>query len=69
MFSETKKFKAQKDKLKSVFDVLTQIEHPNIVKFHRYVTRKGTWKVGFITVKQIFYKKLHIAIKCQNQGC
>ena len=37
MFSETKKFKAQEDKLKSVFEVLTLIDHPNIVKFHRFV--------------------------------
>ena len=37
MFSETKKFKAQKDKLRIVFDALTQIEHPNIVKFHKFV--------------------------------
>jgi len=37
-FSETKKFQAQEDKLKSVFEVLTDIDHPNIVKFHRYWT-------------------------------
>jgi len=37
-FSETKKFKAQEDKLKNVFEALTLIEHPNIVKFHRYWT-------------------------------
>jgi len=41
MFSETKKFKAQKDKLREVFDALTQIEHPNIVKFHKYWTDDG----------------------------
>lgn len=40
-FSETKKFKAQKDKLRIVFDALTQIEHPNIVKFHKYWTDDG----------------------------
>jgi len=41
MFSETKKFKAQEDKLKNVFEALTLIEHPNIVKFHRYWTDDG----------------------------
>eukprot|EP00092_Neocalanus_flemingeri_P025588 GFUD01027741.1.p1 GENE.GFUD01027741.1~~GFUD01027741.1.p1 ORF type:complete len:547 (-),score=196.30 GFUD01027741.1:122-1762(-) len=41
MFSETKKFKAQEDKLKSVFEVLTLIDHPNIVKFHKYWTDHG----------------------------
>lgn len=41
MFSEAKKFKAQEDKLKSVFEVLTLIDHPNIVKFHRYWTDHG----------------------------
>jgi len=40
-FSETKKFKAQEDKLKNVFEALTLIEHPNIVKFHRYWTDLG----------------------------
>lgn len=40
-FSETKKFKAQEDKLKHVFEALTLIEHPNIVKFHRYWTDLG----------------------------
>jgi len=40
-FSETKKFKAQEDKLKNVFQALTLIEHPNIVKFHRFWTDLG----------------------------
>ena len=38
VFSENKQYKAQKDKLRIVFDALTQIEHPNIVKFHKYWT-------------------------------
>lgn len=37
-FSERKNFKAQEDKIQLVFDNLTQLEHPNIVKFHRYWT-------------------------------
>ncbi|GJQ71605.1 putative protein kinase [Trypoxylus dichotomus] len=37
-FSERKNFKAQEDKIRSVFENLTQLEHPNIVKFHRYWT-------------------------------
>eukprot|EP00092_Neocalanus_flemingeri_P011107 GFUD01011960.1.p1 GENE.GFUD01011960.1~~GFUD01011960.1.p1 ORF type:complete len:551 (-),score=163.23 GFUD01011960.1:55-1707(-) len=40
-FSEAKKFKAQEDKLKNVFEILTLIEHPNIVKFHKYWTDDG----------------------------
>jgi len=40
-FSETKKFKAQEDKLKNVFEALTMIDHPNIVKFHRFWTDLG----------------------------
>ncbi len=35
-FSERKKFKAQEDKIRQVFDNLIQLEHPNIVKFHKY---------------------------------
>jgi len=37
-FSERKNFKLQEDKIRLVFDSLTQLEHPNIVKFHRYWT-------------------------------
>ena len=40
-FSEAKKFKAQEDKLRSVFEILTLIDHPNIVKFHKYWTDEG----------------------------
>ena len=35
-FSERKNFKAQEDKIRQVFDNLIQLEHPNIVKFHKY---------------------------------
>ncbi|XP_075221284.1 MLF1-adaptor molecule isoform X2 [Lycorma delicatula] len=37
-FSERKNFKAQEEKIQAVFENLTQLEHPNIVKFHRYWT-------------------------------
>ena len=37
-FSERKNFKAQEEKIRTVFDNLTDLEHPNIVKFHRYWT-------------------------------
>lgn len=37
-FSERKNFKSQEEKIQQVFDNLTQLEHPNIVKFHRYWT-------------------------------
>lgn len=37
-FSERRNFKAQEDKIQAVFDNLTRLEHPNIVKFHRYWT-------------------------------
>ncbi|XP_077991108.1 nuclear receptor-binding protein-like [Glandiceps talaboti] len=35
-FSERRNFKAQEDKIKLVFDNLIQLEHVNIVKFHKY---------------------------------
>ena len=35
-FTSTKKFKAQEENMKNVFEALTTIEHPNIVKFHKY---------------------------------
>ncbi|XP_043269407.1 nuclear receptor-binding protein homolog [Venturia canescens] len=37
-FSERKNFKAQEERIQMVFENLTQLEHPNIVKFHRYWT-------------------------------
>uniref|UniRef100_A0A182NTM5 Protein kinase domain-containing protein n=1 Tax=Anopheles dirus TaxID=7168 RepID=A0A182NTM5_9DIPT len=37
-FSERKNFKSQEEKIQLVFENLTQLEHPNIVKFHRYWT-------------------------------
>ncbi len=41
-FSSSKKFNAQEDKLKNVFEALTLIEHPNIVKFHKFWTDPGS---------------------------
>jgi len=35
-FSERKNFKAQEEKIRTVFDNLIQLDHPNIVKFHKY---------------------------------
>ena len=32
-FTSTKKFKAQEENMKNVFEALTTIDHPNIVKF------------------------------------
>mgnify|MGYP005983499887 CR=1 FL=1 len=37
-FSERKNFKNQEEKIQLIFENLTQLEHPNIVKFHRYWT-------------------------------
>ena len=43
VFSGSKKFKnKEEDKLKNVFEALTLIDHPNIVKFHRFWTDNGT---------------------------
>ncbi len=41
-FTSAKKFKAQEERLKSVFDALTQIEHANIVHFHHYWLDPGS---------------------------
>ena len=44
VFSGSKKFKnKEEDKLKNVFEALTLIDHPNIVKFHRFWTDDGTF--------------------------
>lgn len=66
-FSERKNFKNQEEKIQLIFENLTQLEHPNIVKFHRYWTDTLNDKprvcvqflVGFFfcetTTKQIFF--------------
>lgn len=50
-FSERKNLKAQEEKIRQVFDNLTQLEHPNIVKFHKYWMETNAEKprVVFIT--------------------
>lgn len=50
-FSEKKNFKAQQEKIRQVFDNLIQLDHPNIVKFHKYWTDAAGEKprVIFIT--------------------
>ncbi|CAL1538626.1 unnamed protein product [Lymnaea stagnalis] len=37
-FSEKRDFKAQQDKIRQTFDNLCQLDHPNIIKFHKYWT-------------------------------
>ncbi|XP_029352384.1 nuclear receptor-binding protein isoform X1 [Echeneis naucrates] len=51
MFSERKNFKLQEEKVKAVFDNLIQLEHLNIVKFHKYWTdvKENRVRVIFIT--------------------
>ncbi|UYV82052.1 NRBP1 [Cordylochernes scorpioides] len=48
-FSEKKHFKAQEAKMRQVFDTLTQLDHPNIVKFHKYWIDRDAERVVFIT--------------------
>lgn len=51
-FSERKNFKAQEEKLRQVFDNLTQLEHPNIVKFHKYWTDNTSDKPRIIFITE-----------------
>ncbi|XP_076036281.1 MLF1-adaptor molecule isoform X2 [Oratosquilla oratoria] len=37
-FSERRNFREQEEKIRQVFDNLTQLDHPNIVKLHKYWT-------------------------------
>lgn len=50
-FSERKNFKYQEGKIRGIFDSLTQLDHPNIVKLHKYWIDKDSEKprVVFIT--------------------
>nr|XP_023690103.1 nuclear receptor-binding protein-like [Paramormyrops kingsleyae]XP_023690104.1 nuclear receptor-binding protein-like [Paramormyrops kingsleyae] len=51
MFSERKNFKLQEEKVRAIFDNLTQLEHLNIVKFHKYWAdvKENRARVIFIT--------------------
>ncbi|XP_034966683.1 nuclear receptor-binding protein isoform X1 [Zootoca vivipara] len=50
-FSERKNFKLQEEKVRAVFDNLIQLEHLNIVKFHKYWAdvKENKARVIFIT--------------------
>lgn len=50
-FSERKYFNAKEEKISQVFDRLMQLDHPNIVKLHKYWMDKDVEKprVIFIT--------------------
>ncbi|XP_048858040.1 nuclear receptor-binding protein 2 isoform X1 [Brienomyrus brachyistius] len=50
-FSDKKVFKTLEDKIKEMFENLMQVDHPNIVKFHKYWLdmREGRARVIFIT--------------------
>ncbi|KAG7261415.1 hypothetical protein CRUP_006279 [Coryphaenoides rupestris] len=51
MFSERKNFKLQEEKVNAVFDNLIQLDHLNIVKFHKYWAdlKENRARVIFIT--------------------
>lgn len=75
-FSERKNFKAQEDKIQMVFDNLTRLEHPNIVKFHRYWTdthndkpRVSTKAVPLVLIEMIEmkFKKINIIVCVENE--
>lgn len=63
-FSERKNFKAQEEKIQLVFENLTQLEHPNIVKFHRYWTDTHNDKprVSFLIESLFFTSNISIII-------
>ncbi|KPP67358.1 nuclear receptor-binding protein 2-like, partial [Scleropages formosus] len=50
-FSDKKVFKTLEDRIKEMFDNLMQVDHPNIVKFHKYWldTKESRARVIFIT--------------------
>uniref|UniRef100_A0A3P8XM02 Protein kinase domain-containing protein n=1 Tax=Esox lucius TaxID=8010 RepID=A0A3P8XM02_ESOLU len=51
LFCDRKVFKAQEEKIKVMFENLMQVEHPNIVKFHKYWLdmKESRARVIFIT--------------------
>ena len=70
VFSGSKKFKnKEEDKLKNVFEALTLIDHPNIVKFHRFWTDNGTSneKSGQKEPPRVSCFKLHSQSQCLHR--
>ncbi|CAD5206933.1 unnamed protein product [Bursaphelenchus okinawaensis] len=51
-FSERKNFREQEEKLRSVFDNLTQLVHINLVKFHKYWTDSKSEKPRMIFITE-----------------
>ncbi|KAL3125490.1 hypothetical protein niasHT_009939 [Heterodera trifolii] len=51
LFSERKNFREQQEKIRAVFDNLVRLEHPNLVKFHKYWldTKSDKPRIIFIT--------------------
>lgn len=77
-FSERKYFKAKEEIISEVFDRLIQLEHPNIVKLHKYWIHKDVElpRVIFITeymssgsLKQFLRKTKRHDIKMALQVC
>ena len=66
-FSERKNFKAQEEKIQQVFENLTQLEHPNIVKFHRYWTDTHNDKprVCMTLIEQFVTSSFGCLVTCQ----
>ncbi|XP_005105106.1 nuclear receptor-binding protein [Aplysia californica] len=51
-FSEKRDFRAQQDKIRQVFDNLCRLDHPNIIKFHKYWTDTKTDKPRVIFISE-----------------
>ncbi|VDL82562.1 unnamed protein product [Nippostrongylus brasiliensis] len=51
-FSERKNFRAQEEKINTVFDNLTQLVHTNLVKFHKYWTDAKSEKPRIIFITE-----------------
>lgn len=65
-FSERKNFRDQEEKLKAVFDNLTNLAHTNLVRFHKYWTDSKSEKPRIIFITEYLpsgslYKFLHRA--------
>ncbi|GIY32970.1 nuclear receptor-binding protein [Caerostris darwini] len=52
LFSERKNFRNQEGKIRSIFDSLTQLDHPNIVKLHKYWIDKESEKARVIFITE-----------------
>ncbi|TNN60518.1 Nuclear receptor-binding protein 2 [Liparis tanakae] len=62
LFSDKKVFKAQEETIKEMFENLMQVEHPNIVKFHKYWLDMKESQARFLKKTKKNHKTMNVKV-------